>query len=262
MSDGKRMSRASGWRAVCERIQVLAQNVDGNHSFVHTATHVRPLVDVEQPQVILYRLGRELCLGVVTTIFRGALLTTPGKSSNRRLRTTKPSTQPLTMASCSVARVWRATEAGNTGRQFAVHAASTVDLIDPIGSIIGQIKPATVCCTGTLEQAVLALRFNQDQVDSINRVVESEEAYQEAEAMEPQSLPEPEQHPVLNHRSFGHNASGTANLVKYMERLPNMYKDHGLQILDDKHNFIGAGGSVLAPWKELVQQTPDYFTLR
>ena len=64
---------------------------------------------------------------------------------------------------------------------------------------------------------------------------------------------------MLNHRSFGHNASGTANLVKYMERLPNMYKDHGLQILDDKHNFIGAGGSVLAPWKELVQQTPDYF---
>ena len=149
------------------------------------------------------------------------------------------------MASCSVARVWRATEAGNTGRQFAVHAASTVDLIDPIGSILGQIKPATVCCTGTLEQAVLALRFNQDQVDSINRV-ESEEAYQEAEAMEPQSLPEPEQHPVLNRRSFGHNATGTANLVKYMERLPNMYKDHGLQILDDKHNFIGAGGSVLA----------------
>ena len=77
--------------------------------------------------------------------------------------------------------------------------------------------------------------------------------------MEPQSLPEPEQHPVLNRRSFGHNATGTANLVKYMERLPNMYKDHGLQILDDKHNFIGAGGSVLAPWKELVQQTPDYF---
>ncbi|OLQ02502.1 hypothetical protein AK812_SmicGene14669 [Symbiodinium microadriaticum] len=215
---------------------------------------------VEQPQVILYRLpGRQLCLGVVSTIFRGALMTTPGKSNNRRLRTTKPSTQPLTMASCSVVRVWRATEAGNTGRQFAVHACSTVDIVDPIGSILGQIRPASVLCTGALDQAVLALRFHQDQVESINRVVASEEAYQEAEAVEPQSVPEPEPHPVLGHRSFGHNAAGTANLLKYMERLPKLYSDHGLQILDDKNNFIGVGGSVLAPWTELVQQTPDYF---
>ena len=260
MSDGKRMSRACGWRAVCERIQVLAQNTEGNQAYVHTATHVRPLLDVEQPQVILYRLpGRQLCLGVVSTIFRGALMTTSGKSNNRRPRTTKPSTQPLTMASCSVVRVWRATEAGNTGRQFAVHACSTVDIIDPIGSILGQIRPASVLCTGTLDQAILALRFHQDQVESINRVVASEEAYQEAEAVEPQSVPEPEPHPVLGRRSFGHNAAGTANLLKYMERLPKLYSDHGLQILDDKNNFIGVGGSVLAPCKDLVQQTPDYF---
>ncbi|CAE7223762.1 unnamed protein product [Symbiodinium sp. CCMP2592] len=257
-SDGKRMSRANGWKTVQEKCQAVAMNAAASPWFVHTVTHVRPLTDVEKPQIVLYsyRQGPEVHLGVVTTVFRGAVM--KSSSSSRRLRTTKPSTQPLTVSSCAVARVWRCGPTGTTGRQFAVHAASVIDLLDPIGTVIGQIVPATICFTGPEECAIMVLRFNQDQMESIQKVVDSEEAYQEAAAAAPHSVPEPEADTVLNHRSFAHTMQGTTNLVTFMEKLPGLWSARGFQILNDKGGFdLGDGQVVL--WTELVQQTPDFF---
>ena len=211
-------------------------------------------MDEENPQVVLYLVDGQTHLGITATVFRGAQLKSKSKPGSRRLRSTKPSLQSLTVASCAKVRLFRAQGVTGNDRQFAVSASSTVDLLDPVGSLLGQMVPTSVAFKGFMDAALLVLRFSEKQIACVEQVKQKPSLFIPKELGE---IPVPEvQHNVYSHRSFKQGVAGTKNIIQFMEELPKHFESRGLPFLEQGFCVVGAEK---VAWKELVQQVPDYF---
>ncbi|CAE7212132.1 unnamed protein product [Symbiodinium sp. CCMP2592] len=256
MSDGRRQSRAAGWMAVQDACQTAAGNEAGiaGELLVKT-THFRPLTNEENPQVLLYLGGdAEVHIGVTATVYRGALLKSTAASGSRRMRVTKPAVHSLPVSSCARLRVFRAQTVAGNARQYAVCSTSTAELLDPLGTVLGQLTPTSIAFDGFMDAALLVIRFSEKQVACISQVGAQPNLFVAKDVGE---IPVPEvKHTIYSHRDFKPGVKGAENIVKYMSDLPSVFEKRGLKFLEQGCIRIGASQ---VRWDELIQQVPDYF---
>ena len=147
---------------VQERIQAFVQTAGVAGSLKRTE-YFSPDFTEEQPRIVVYLLG------VISTIYRGGI----GSAFTCKLKITNVSLQPLTMISCSCADV-------ASGRQYAAHGASAVDLRDLVGLVLAE---------GFQQTSLMAARCTEQQMQELTVLKQNLQLFSSLPS-EPAALPD------------------------------------------------------------------------
>ncbi|CAE6925697.1 unnamed protein product [Symbiodinium sp. CCMP2592] len=215
------------------------------------------------PQIIVYVHDKRVSLGVVLTIYRGALLKGKDKSeAGRKLRVTKPSVHALPVLTCSRVRVVHLTESAPL-RYFAC-SHSPIELLTPqcfLGHV-GNIDFAN--CETKLRVAIT--QVTKDQLDKLQCQPELLSAPATVAAdgdgahLESADVQLHSERRIYSAVDFTNSIQGSKNLEKFLLTVPKLWSDKGVPITDESGCIVLQGGKSLQ-WFHICKRAPEYFDI-
>mgnify|MGYP001819914486 CR=1 FL=1 len=199
-------------------------------------------------------------LGVVLGIYRGAIMSTTGKTK-RRMRVSKPSASALTLASCSAVRLLRLAYIEGS-RRFLACSVSGIALLDPVNHVYLEVTPEKFAQPADRPD-VFYVRLCPKGLQEVKRLKEDPTLLEEPLAAKLNPPAEEPEAAALNGRvwtyhDFGKSVSGARNIVSFMRELPKLWQDKGMGILAEDNTFKTASGAKVS-WESLAKRAPECF---
>ena len=213
------------------------------------------------PQVIVYVHDKKVSLGIVLTVYRGALLKGKDKTeAGRKLRVTKPSVHALPVLTCSRVRVVHLTESAPL-RYFAC-SQSSIELLNPqcfLGHVTNidfensETKLRIVITQATKEQ----LDQLQSQPELLSAPIAADGDGAPLESADVQLHAERRTYSAVD---FTNSIQGSKNLEKFLLTVPKLWSDRGVPITDESGCIELQGGKSLQ-WFHICKRAPEYFDI-
>ena len=222
--------------------------------------HLRPRRSAtDSPQIVVYKApDNTIQIGMVLTVFRGALTRKQGENLPRKLRLSKAAAFPLPLGTCSMVRLVHMTEC-QTQKYFAC-ALSPQLLVAPAGHIIGEIHPATIqqsaskCVVVLSEAASVQLQALREKPQLL---LQGSGNYEEPDVAAKAEVPALDPGTVFTAADFTRSVAGTKNLEAWLHGLPTIWKNHGVAITNEQ-NCLKVNGKI-HNWNHLVRRVPEWF---
>ena len=133
---GGRCSRHAAWTQRQEKIEAIAADVTCGTSSLRP---VRLFGTKEQRQIFLFEVNGNVCLGLLLTTYRGALL--KGKGGGRRLAVQRPCASPVPVTMCG--KLWVVELVEATPTCWFASALNRVDTVEPT-AVLAEFVPNSV----------------------------------------------------------------------------------------------------------------------
>ncbi|CAE7364026.1 INVS [Symbiodinium sp. CCMP2592] len=259
-----RLSRAQAWQSSQQR---LAVDVRPRNSL---ATEADPGLSPpttyfpcgkDRFQIVAHLWGGQVGIGLILTVFRGALVKKPN-SSELTVRTARPFPDDLPCASTRMVHI-----AGcifnPTTAEYATSCAELCMLCEPVNCIYGELSLAAWRSTKTqllfrlTPAAAAALKILQAEKKlPIQPIPETTEQTEEDTAAPAPAMSEPSDL-QFNDRSF--MCQGLAQATsKFLLALEECYRKKGFAFVDASTGLVHFEKVKSTPWKDLVQRVPGF----
>ena len=229
-------------------------------SSLSNITHLRPGSDADNLQVVLFKESDGILdLGIIQGVFRGAKLKDSGGAEvPRRLRVTKPSAHALPCSSCARVRVVRLTKVQDC--TFFACSLSVTRLRDPLGCLLGEIKPASIKASG----GKLVLTFQESDLQGVEKLAKQADLLNppdEEDGCKPVDAEPPSiecERRTFAPGDFGRHLQGSKNITDFMQLLAVIWQEKGMGFLTEQGELELVGWKKIR-WDHLSRRAPEAF---
>ncbi|CAE7413259.1 unnamed protein product [Symbiodinium sp. CCMP2592] len=260
-----RLSRAQAWSQAqakyVDHIKGLNKQVSDKDPGLQIVNAYRPNRDGSQPQILALRLGSEIRLAAVLSVFRGSVVRKMNSKSYGRVRVSKPVSVELP-ADCTRMLHLVPLEEHPDQQRWIGSCAAVPMLLDPNGIVQGEVgakihSSATRLHVMPTPAAIEAIRHMSDPKVPPPNPLPTEPAAEENIDM-PGTSEGASKQMHFNDRSFAKRQM-PQNVMAFLRGLRAAY----LQVGED---FVCSDGSVKledalgrVSWESLVSRAPSYF---
>ena len=258
-----RLSRAQSWwqaqQRLCSDIQRRNSSATEEDPGLREIKEYVPHTDDNAHQVIVFRHEAAIDIGLVLSIYRGAIVRKPGKQDT--VRTSKPHPEPLEASCTKLVHVAVAVYAPDTD-SYNVSCAHETFKADPVNNVFGEltVQDSRVSRTrfhfrlsGAATAALKLLR--QDGKLPALQILEPNA---HAKASPPTPVP-PTQSADLefNDRSFMRHLLAQ-NSTAFCKGLEKVYRERGFPFVQPDGKVLLNGGG-RETWETLLTRVPGFF---
>ena len=260
LHDGSRMSRASQWRAVQNKVEHAVSTDETQCGPIRAITHYRPEQSDSRQTVLLRLEGYDnLQVGIVRAVFRGSVSKKSGETT-RRMRTAKLSVHPLPASSCSRVLVHQLVQYSE--HSFYQTGMSPIFLVDPVQHIVGEVQ-LSQCI---VKQSRIQCTISKETLDAVAKLEAQPDLL---EKMPLPNIPVPEpgelktEQKLYTFQDFTRTMAGTKAIEGWMRELPRMYETAGIELLKEgkiRVKMPGGQDKDFA-WESIVLRAADALDL-